>query len=432
MSGTPAPDATRASIFPLPPAGGRTQAWVLALGWVALTYLTVPFAGLVRHWAREYDAEAWFLYAVLAAIGLAVGAAARGLIRRRAPSGQIVALAVIAVAFFAFAFSLGGNAIEALHIVQYGVAALLFLRAVSVDMIGTASVVVAALLTAIAGWGDEFIQYFIASRYWDLRDVAINGSAGVLALAAIVFAIRPAQLDLASGPAQWRKALRLGFLFGVLMLVCFAATPDRIERLAETGPGLRFLAGNDDTFVEYGYLLATRTGERHRSRFDANALAAEDRARAAAAALALSREKDLMSYADFLRAYTPGRAPFIHQFRVHLFRRDAYLKSARATDNVAQKVRRATIAIHENRILEAAYPEALRATGRALTAEQAEFLAIYEGAATGAYESPAGAKILTWTDRATATGAWLFLLLVVLTIDGALGYGRWRNREGDL
>ena len=42
-----------------------------------------------------------------------------------------------------------------------------------------------ALFVAAAGWIDEGIQALLPSRFYDLRDVAFNAAAGLMALGAI-------------------------------------------------------------------------------------------------------------------------------------------------------------------------------------------------------------------------------------------------------
>jgi VanZ family protein len=44
-----------------------------------------------------------------------------------------------------------------------------------------------ALFTLAAGWIDEGIQGLLPTRFYDLRDVAFNAAAGVLALVALSF-----------------------------------------------------------------------------------------------------------------------------------------------------------------------------------------------------------------------------------------------------
>ncbi len=45
---------------------------------------------------------------------------------------------------------------------------------------------VAIVITGLAGWGDEGIQALLPERVYELRDVALNVSAGVLVISAIV------------------------------------------------------------------------------------------------------------------------------------------------------------------------------------------------------------------------------------------------------
>lgn len=75
---------------------------------------------------------------------------------------------------------------EKIHFIQYGIAALLayaWLR----------RYVASALLVLAAGWIDELIQGLLPSRFYDLRDVAFNAAAGVLALIAVAVCSRSAR-----------------------------------------------------------------------------------------------------------------------------------------------------------------------------------------------------------------------------------------------
>lgn len=82
---------------------------------------------------------------------------------------------------------------ERLHILEYGVLALLVLAALeehrgapalSPPLYGRAPLL-AFLVTALAGLVDELIQGIMPSRVGDPRDVAFNAFAGALALAAL-------------------------------------------------------------------------------------------------------------------------------------------------------------------------------------------------------------------------------------------------------
>ncbi|MGA9519904.1 MAG: VanZ family protein [Myxococcaceae bacterium] len=74
---------------------------------------------------------------------------------------------------------------EKAHFVEYGVVALLAWAALPAGWRTGRRFVGAALFTLGAGWIDEGIQGLLPSRYYDLRDVAFNGAAGLLALGAV-------------------------------------------------------------------------------------------------------------------------------------------------------------------------------------------------------------------------------------------------------
>ncbi|HYI10341.1 MAG TPA: VanZ family protein [Thermoanaerobaculia bacterium] len=71
---------------------------------------------------------------------------------------------------------------EKIHFIQYGVVALLAYASIP-DI--RRRYLSAAVFVAAAGWIDEGIQALLPSRYYDLRDVAFNAAAGLMALAAL-------------------------------------------------------------------------------------------------------------------------------------------------------------------------------------------------------------------------------------------------------
>ncbi len=74
---------------------------------------------------------------------------------------------------------------EKAHFVEYGAVALLAWAALPSRWSTGRRLGAAALFTLGAGWIDEGIQALLPSRYYDLRDVAFNGAAGLLALGAL-------------------------------------------------------------------------------------------------------------------------------------------------------------------------------------------------------------------------------------------------------
>lgn len=68
---------------------------------------------------------------------------------------------------------------ERIHLVQYAVLALLIGRALWNLKPGSSKFIAIFMLTSLFGAIDEGIQYFLPTRYFDIRDIAFN-SAGAL------------------------------------------------------------------------------------------------------------------------------------------------------------------------------------------------------------------------------------------------------------
>lgn len=76
--------------------------------------------------------------------------------------------------------------VEGFHLLEYGLLAIVIYRALSLDMSGYKVSLLTITLVIGLGWFDEIIQYFLPDRYYDIRDVVINGAGGLLGLAIIL------------------------------------------------------------------------------------------------------------------------------------------------------------------------------------------------------------------------------------------------------
>jgi hypothetical protein len=74
---------------------------------------------------------------------------------------------------------------EKIHFIEYGGVAALAHAATPREWSKRKRFIACALFVAAAGWIDEGIQALLPSRYYDLRDVAFNAAAGLMALTAI-------------------------------------------------------------------------------------------------------------------------------------------------------------------------------------------------------------------------------------------------------
>lgn len=74
---------------------------------------------------------------------------------------------------------------EKIHFIQYGGVAALAHASTPPGWTKAGRFIICALFVAAAGWIDEGIQALLPSRFYDLRDVAFNAAAGLMALTAI-------------------------------------------------------------------------------------------------------------------------------------------------------------------------------------------------------------------------------------------------------
>jgi VanZ family protein len=167
--------------------------WSLAGLLVAATWSTLSVTRPVTEYLRDHN----LLRIVLAA---GVAGLLAGLLwmhgrrwPRRREWGVLGALALA----YGLLFQVLTGPEEAMHFVQYGLLGGLVYNALG-ERRGNAlaagrtpalpvrqAAVSAVLLTLAAGWLDEGIQYLLPNRTYDLRDVAFNAVAGLLAVAAV-------------------------------------------------------------------------------------------------------------------------------------------------------------------------------------------------------------------------------------------------------
>jgi len=165
--------------------------------------------------------------------------------------------------------------------------------------------------------------------------------------------------------------------------------------------------------LEYGHLYEASGIGRFRSRFSPVELARTDGVRGAEAGPILGRSSE-DDYERFLDEYTPITDPFLHEARVHLFRRDRYLTTAEwHLDNEDWYRGDVTVGYRENRILEDFFPNTLRHSGRALSAERVRLLAEKQFAERP-YESRVSEGLVTRIGERHVVVGWLGALALLL------------------
>jgi hypothetical protein len=163
--------------------------WLALLAYTALLYGLLPFGPALGRAVQATAIGRVTLGAgAIGVLALGIVIVAMRLRRRRAP-GWAWAAALAAVAGYAVAlFCLRAIRLERVHLPEYGIAAWLAWRAlVPIRGDRASTYVLAAVVAALIGWGDELVQAVTPGRFYDLRDVAANAAGATLG--ALVLAV---------------------------------------------------------------------------------------------------------------------------------------------------------------------------------------------------------------------------------------------------
>jgi hypothetical protein len=177
--------------------------------------------------------------------------------------------------------------------------------------------------------------------------------------------------------------------------------------------------------TEYGHKIEDPEIGIFYSRFSPEQLRQEDEKRAPEAAQILAIAGDRKDYASFLVRYSPITDPFMHELRVHLFRRDRYLEDALDPKHAKDAVKYFNIAYRENQILERWFGNSLRASDREWDIGRREAAAAR--LQPEPYQSPVSQNLITKFSQPQALAGWAGVLVVAL---GARFYDLRRRKNG--
>ncbi len=359
-----------------------------AAAWVGVVYAAIPFARPIQQFAQDALGDDCLRGAVLAVAAAGLAALLLAGLRRAGRRRQAV-LAGAALAYGAAVWHLRARPEEALHLAEYGLLAVLAVRALRHAGRDRLLWPTAAALAVFFGIMDEIIQWYTPRRFFDFRDLAINLAGALLMLAVMRWGLRWPPAAAPADARSWRRFSAALTLAWAALSFCLLNTPARQARLGAWLPPIRAVS---DVMIEYGYMHRTPEGARFPSRLTRAELARADAADTAAHAALIKPFQSSRDYEEFLARHPGWAWPFIHEMRVRLFRRDRYLRESRRQPQRAREA--LTVAWHENRILETGFSNTLRAAGAVWDAgerERAQCLADQ----AAAYTSPVSRHLVT-------------------------------------
>ncbi len=333
-------------------------------------------------------------------------------------------LTLPAAIFLGYTVELGRKAPEeAIHFILYGLLGILVYRALTHRLHDVTVYFAAALIGGIIGIMDEFIQWLIPQRYWGLRDVWLNFFSAGLVQIAIAKGLKPTFISNHPNRENLRFLCRLVLMALILIGASFLTTPKGISWVAERVSLFEFLKEIDDVMTEYGYLYEDSEIGRFRSRFSPAELKRIDAERATDAAKILDHFQDPSSYPLFLNTYTLIKDPFVHEIRVHLFRRDAYYETAlKYQDDSKAYAEHLTVAFRENQIVEKYFGNTLANSAYIWSADELSIARshLLEGVA---YDSSVSRNLITRISKGQVACIFFVLIFGVALVCRHIGKG---------
>ncbi len=395
-----------------PPKESEARSWTWVAVGVVVIYATIPLARTLRAAVDAGVGREIFAHLAFALLaGIAVAAIA--ILRRRSPGAAAWTwLLASLLAFAALIYRLRDIPEEAIHVAEYGLLGLLFYRALVHRVRDYSIYLLGALGVGMVGIVDEYLQWIVPSRYFDIRDIVTNFSAGALAQLAIAAGLRPRLVAAMPGRASLARLCRIAAAALALLAIGFVNTPARVAWYAGKIDALAFLLDGSSHMAEYGYRFE-HPGDTgiFRSRFSAGELARLDAERGREVAAILDRYLRGEGYREFLARHSVIRDPYAHEAGVHLFRRDYHLDRAR--ERPADAGEHYTIAWRENAILKRYYPTSLRLSAyrwSAATEDEVRVGADLERV----YDSPVGGALITRLSAAQVAVFFVTLILLLL------------------
>ncbi len=324
--------------------------------WVGLCissiFLIVPIARSVRNFVEERLSSEIFGYSVIFAVCVAFLTVFNLLwfrLKIRAIPNYLW-LSVIACVYIFFTLRLWKRPEEAIHFLEYGLLGILLFGALRYHVDDKSLYLTAFLIGALVGIFDEALQWMIPRRIWDVRDIGLNSLSCGLSQIAIWKGIRP---KFASSRAQ-RKSIRILSYFVVIIIILlalsFSNTPARVRVYTEFLPFLSFLR-NEEPMAED--ILRHRDPEIgiFYSRLTLEELKRIDTDRAEEYGL-IFKEWFNKDYDDFLITFPGYARPFLHEMRVHIFRRNRRFSMSKKDEIPKKRIENLFITYKENLILE--------------------------------------------------------------------------------
>ena len=330
--------------------------WLLLVGVIGVVYGTLPYGpGIIRSLYAgigkdEFNSIVLFIGFFGIIVSLVYSSSLFGFSK-----GHIgrIALAAGILAYMAQFISIPA---ERLHFIEYALVGVAVERVLRPHIRDVGRPFVGMLCTYFVGMGDEIIQWLLSNRHGEIIDVFLNGWGGILGILLLPW---PQQTLTSSS----HRLLFLLITIAIVLSILFTfTTRDFGFMIVDEDKGFRFRSRlSPDDLREYDLEHGKRFGR-------------------------ILKQDIRLPYSQFLKKYPANRFPFVHEMRVHVFRRDRY----------ARKEKASWIALRENQILESHFGWCLSEAGSAWPARKVGRIESRSESRDGLfYTSPVSSKVIT-------------------------------------
>jgi hypothetical protein len=336
--------------------------WLWALLCALAIFFTVPLARTIQRFVYEKWGRSLFGYFVLLSAAVAFIFALYLLIFKLKIRSVLnyVWLTAAACGYVYFTLRLWNAPEEAVHFLEYGLLGFFLFNALKHKIRDRSIYLAAFLIGCLVGTFDEILQWMVPGRFWDFRDVGLNALSSGLFQFALWMGIKPKIISEKIRPRSIRTVSLLLAANLLILGLCFSNTPQRVMNYSQALPFLSFLQKEEamnqfnlrHTDPEIGIFF---------SRLSIEELFSKDAHNTDDYAQVLWDWKD-RDYGEYLRQHNGIWTPFLHEIRVHIYRRDKRYEQALGEENENSRMKNFFIAYKENQILEKYFGRTLEAS----------------------------------------------------------------------
>lgn len=404
--------------------------WLWVLFCIIVIFATIPVARDIQQFISGTTGREFFSHLVIASVCIATGILLYIFVFRLKVREAQRYFWIILCAFLYLYFTVRytKHPEEAIHFLEYGLLSYFLFKALN-NKIKDPTVYITALMFVIfIGTMDEFIQWIIPKRFWDWRDVGFNALAGGIFFLAVWKGIKPKTTGLPVKKTSIRLLVITITVNALFLSLCISNTPKMVNRYTSAFESLSWLK-NEESMIEFGY--------RHRD--------SEIGAFYSRLTLKELRDTDLASGKDFgntllktgthdntskdlKKPYSPHTNMFLHEFTVHLKKRDINYDRFIQTNRQNERIIYSNAALMENTLIEKYFRNTLNHSGLGWSDEKKEALRAAASSWKGTYISRGGLNTITVFKQKDALLV-IFILLIIVWISGAIWKARLNSRS---